>query len=267
MSRSGHGEEDRRAAIKMLATFAAAGAGALGLFASRAAAAPTEVVPNAARDLRELMDAMARAPRRRSFKTVPMILRDKNLWDHEALSAVLAYRPPHKQVWDNKDIAGPWLNSMRNALNNQIWSYRHPDFLAVSMTHGTAQLALYDEAAWAKYKLADRTGGAFRSNSLILDQKAASADPDDFEAADGVFSLHNNTIPALVRRGVVFGACHNAVWELASALLQDGVNPDKLTQEALAADLTNHLIADAVITPGAVGTLPELQHVGFHYAT
>ena len=36
--------------------------------------------------------------------------------------------------------------------------------------------------------------------------------------------------------------------------------------EALAAELTNHVIPSAIVTPGAVGTLPELQQVGFHYA-
>jgi len=36
--------------------------------------------------------------------------------------------------------------------------------------------------------------------------------------------------------------------------------------EALAAELTTHVIPSASVTPGAVGTLPELQQVGFHYA-
>jgi len=30
--------------------------------------------------------------------------------------------------------------------------------------------------------------------------------------------------------------------------------------------LTNHLVDGAVLIPGATGTLPELQQVGFHYA-
>jgi len=44
------------------------------------------------------------------------------------------------------------------------------------------------------------------------------------------------------------------------------VNPDNVSREALAAELTNRLIAGAVLTPGMVGTLPELQRVGFNYA-
>ena len=42
---------------------------------------------------------------------------------------------------------------MRNALNSQIWAFKHRDFVAVSVTHGTAQLALYDRFIWDKYQL------------------------------------------------------------------------------------------------------------------
>jgi hypothetical protein len=65
---------------------------------------------------------------------------------------------------------------------------------------------------------------------------------------------------------VVFLACHNAIWEFAERLIATGVNPDELTHDALAAELTNHLIAGVVLTPGITGTLPELQRGGFNYA-
>ena len=94
----------------------------------------------------------------------------------------------------------------------------------------------------------------------------SAADPADYENPEGVFSPHDNSIPALQRRGVVFFACHNAIWEIAETLIAADVNPDKLSHEALAAELTNSLIPDAVLTPGMVGTLPELQRVGFNYA-
>jgi len=50
-------------------------------------------------------------------------------------------------------------------------------------------------------------------------------------------------------------------------LIRNGSNPDKLSHEALAAELTNHLIPEAVLTPGAVATLLKFQEAGFHYAT
>lgn len=258
---------DRRTALQAFGGVITAGA--VGFLLPKAEAATEtkdQLVPHGATALAELTKRLAEAPRRRNFKTVPMILNSPDQWDHEALSEVLAYRPVTKQAWDNTDIGGPWLNVMRNSLNAQIWSFKHPDFLVVSETHGTAQLALYDQAMWDKYDLAKLAGGGFEKNSLIVDRPAASADPANYEDPSGVFSGENNSITALQRRGVLFMSCHNAIWEQAVKLHSTGANPDKATVDVIAAELTNHLIPGVVLTPGAVATLPELQQAGFHYA-
>lgn len=231
------------------------------------AAAEIELMPPGATRLEALKKRLVRAPRRRDFKKVPMILDHPEQWDHEALNEVLAYGPAQKQVWDNTNLGGPWLDLMRNALNSQIWSFKHPDFLAVSATHGTAQLALFDQAMWDKYQLTRLAGEDFETNRLIIERKAATIDPANYENAAGPFSVEDNSIPALMGRGVVFMSCHNAVWEHARALIKFDINPDRLSHAALAAELTNHLVAGAVLIPGATGTLPELQQAGFHYAT
>jgi hypothetical protein len=231
-----------------------------------AAAVETALTPPGATHLEALKKRLAQAPRRRDFKTVPMILDHREQWDHDALSEVLAYKPVPKQAWDNTDIGGSWLNFMRNALNSQVWSFKHPDFLTVSVTHGTALLALYDQAMWDKYQLTRLAGDKFKTNALIIEQKAASADPANYEDAAGAFSGEDDSIPALMRRGVVFMSCHNAIWEQAAALIKAGVNPDKLSHGALAAELTNHLVDGVILIPGAGGTMLELQQVGFHYA-
>ncbi len=254
---------NRRMALLRAGLAAAAGTAALASRPARAASA--SLLPPGATTLRQLAGRLEAAPRRRDFNTVPMILDSPDLWDDVALSEVIAYRGAPRQVWDNTDLASPWLNLMRNSLNAQIWSFRHPDFLAVSATHGSAHLALYDQPMWDKYALARLAGAAFKSNTLIVD-KAAAADPAQYQAADGPFSAQANSIPALQRRGVVFLACHNAIWELAGRLIGGGANPDALSHPALAAELTNHLIPGVVLTPGAVATLPELQDAGFHYA-
>jgi len=246
---------------------AAGAAGLATLNNGTVSTAETALLLPAGKSLEKFTARLSRAPRRRDFETVPMILNDPTQWDHAALSEVIAYRGAPKQVWDNTGIASPWLNLMRNALNAQVWSFGHPDFLAVSATHGTAHLALFELAMWEKYQLAKWTGGKFQSNTLIAEQKGAAADPKDYENPEGAFSPHDNSIPALQRRGVVFLACHNAIWELAETLIAAEVNPDELSHEALAAELTNHLIAGVVLTPGMVGTLPELQRAGFNYAT
>src|SRR5260370_11016199 len=244
--------------------------GVIGLAAAAAkpaaAAVESALTPPGATHLDALKKRLAQMPRRRDFKTVPMILNHQEQWDHEALTEVLYYRPAPKQAWDNTEIGSPWLNFMRNALNSQIWSFKHPDFLAVSVTHGTAHLALYDQAMWDKYRLTRLAGEKFKTNTLIIEQKAASADAANYEDPAGPFSGADNSIPALMRRGVVFMCCHNAIWEQAAALIKAGVNPDKRSHATLAAELTNHLLGGSVLIPGAGGTLLELQQVGFHYA-
>src|SRR6202045_667372 len=98
-------------------------AGAADLLSTKGQAAPgsgDQLVPHGATALADLTKRLSEAPRRRNFKTVPMILNDPDQWDHEALSEVIAYRGAQKQVWDNTGIASPWLNVMRNSLNAQV---------------------------------------------------------------------------------------------------------------------------------------------------
>jgi len=194
-----------------------------------------------------------------------MILLHSDFWDNAAPQELLGYRGARKQVWDNTDIAGPWLNEMRNSINTQIFSFGHKDFLEVSATHGTAHLALFDEMMWEKYQLAAIAGAKFQSNSLIV-PKAAPAALSDKEDPDSLFGPLGDTVPALQERGVVFLACHNAIWDLAERLITSGKNPDHASHEVLAAELTNHLTDQVVLTPGIAGTILELQQAGFRYA-
>lgn len=257
----------RRDAMKMTVTgLGLAGAALASVTPASAAGAPeSTLLPAGAATLRELTAALARAPRRRDFKTVPMILTRPEQWDAEALDLVLRYRGGPRQAWDNTVLESPWLNLMRNSMNVQIWSLQHPNFLAVSATHGSAHLALYDEFIWSKY-LAKLTGGKPQRNIWLQEPPASQARAADFDDPQGVFSPYDNSITVLQRRGVVFLACHNEVWELSMNLRKKRINPDNLGHEQMAAELTNHLIPGAVLTPGIVGTLPELQLAGFGYA-
>ena len=82
------------------------------------------MTPPGATRLDALKQRLAQAPRRRDFKTVPMILSHQEQWDHEALKEVVSYRPTPRQAWDNSDIGGLWLYLMRNALSSQIWPFK-----------------------------------------------------------------------------------------------------------------------------------------------
>ena len=233
--------------------------------AANADAEPT-LEPAGAKSLHDLSRALAAMPRRRDFQSVPMILDNPEFWDQAALTAVLAYKGGPRQAWDNTDIAGPWLNGMRNSLNSQIWGFKEPDFLCVSATHGAAHLALFDQAMWDKYQLARLAGGNITRNTFIDQPAASSQSPAQFQSAEGPYSSRNNSIVALQRRGVVFMACHNAIWEIAERLAASEQNSEHRSVDAIATDLTNHLIPDVVLTPGIVATLVKLQQAGFAYS-
>ena len=197
----------------------------------------------------ELQARLTKLPVRRDFKSVPLVLETSDFWDDAAIREVAAYRGGPRQVWDNKDIASGWTGYMRNALNGQTLSYKNKDFLTVSMTRGDAQLALFDQSMWDKYGLAKLTGGKFATNTLI---------------AAGAGDVQDLSIPVLMKRGVVFMACHNAIWAAAGRAIAAGA---KGPQEEVAADMTNHLLPGVILTPGALATLPLLQQAGFHYVT
>ena len=55
-------------------------------------------IPQGATTLKALAGSLNAAPRRREFKTVPMILESEDYWDHEALAELIAYRGGPKQV-------------------------------------------------------------------------------------------------------------------------------------------------------------------------
>src|SRR5260370_42486465 len=172
------------------------------LLGGRVLAAEGPIAAPEAGELRSLMEKLAKAPCPRDFKTVPMVLDKPDLWDAEALDAVIAYRGSRKQVWDNTDIGGPWLNLMRNSLNAQVFSFRHADFLEVSATHGSAQLALYDHAIWDKYQLATMAGRDFKTNTRIAAKEGSTKTAAQDDPNSG-FGAPGNTVPALQQRGVV----------------------------------------------------------------
>ena len=215
-----------------------------------AAAAAPAMAATGASTIAELQARLTRLTYRRDFKTVPLVLETRDMWDDEAIHQVAAYRGGPRQVWDNKDLASGWTGFMRNALNGQTLSFKNKNFLTVSMTRGDAQLALFDQAAWDKYGLAKLTNGKFASNTLIVPGDGGVQDP---------------AIPTLMKRGVVFMACHNAIWAAAGRAIAAGYKGG--TQEEVAADLTNQLLPGVILTPGALGTLPVLQAAGFAYVT
>lgn len=212
--------------------------------------------------LAELWHRLRAAPRRRSFDTVPFMIDRRDLWDHEASDLLLSYKGDRKQMWESTDIAAPWLNLMREAMNGQVFAHGHPDFLPVAAVHGTAHLALFNQAMWDRYGLAANAGGQVARNVFVT-ERAGVSPTDDRQKVDGFYGAGNNNIVTLQRRGAVMVACHDSIHAIARGIVSKAGsgNPD-----TVAADLTNNLIDDVVLVPSVVAYLVELQEAGFTYA-
>jgi intracellular sulfur oxidation DsrE/DsrF family protein len=137
---------------------------------------------------------------------------------------------------------------------------------AVRDRGGRPDARTWRAASGTNYELAAFTDVRFRTNTLIA-PSTAPADFSDSENPASIFGKSGNTITALQARGVAFLACLNAIWEIEARLIDSGRNPDQKSHEALAAELTKHLVEGVVLTPGITATILELQQAGFHYAT
>ena len=123
-------------------------------------------------------------------------------------------------------MRGPWLKGMRNSINAQIWSFKEPNFLCVSATHGSAHLALFDQHMWDKYQLGKLIGRGDGRNTFILTSSALSHDAPHLQPSEHAIFPNEDSVVILQRRGVVFMGCHNAIWELGERLASIGQNPD-----------------------------------------
>jgi intracellular sulfur oxidation DsrE/DsrF family protein len=250
----------RRGALRLIGAVAGAFA-TMKVAPAVAGDAPNSALPGGAATLASLTQRLAAAPRRRDFKRVPFLVDEPQFWDHEAAAELLAYRGKPTQVWENSDIGAAWPGLMRESLNGQVFAFRNADFLSVSATHGSAHLALFNQAMWDKYALAEKTGGVATRNTFIV-EKPGVGPTDDHHDIAGFYGAMNNNIFSLQRRGAVFVACHDSVHAIARGLQA------KMSQDAdvIAADLTNNLIPGAVLVPSVVAFLPQLQRAGFTYA-
>jgi intracellular sulfur oxidation DsrE/DsrF family protein len=239
------------------------GIGGAGTMVASGAALPAAAAQPEGAALAGLASQLAAAPRRRDFSAVPFLIDRPELWDHEASAILLGYRSGPRQVWECTDVAA-WPNLMRESLNAQVFAHGHRDFLMIAAVHGTAHVALFNQAMWDRYKLAANTGGKFTRNDFIVERPGASAS-DDRQDVDGYYGPGNNNIVSLQRRGAVFVACHDSIHAIARAAhAQQGA--DSPGADRIAAELTNNLIPGAVLVPSVVAYLAEAQQAGFTYA-
>jgi hypothetical protein len=83
--------------------------------------------------------------------------------------------------------------------STQVYSFKHPDFLPVSQRMGWRILRCTIKDV-DKYQLDQDCRPDFASNTFIVEQRAGSADPKNYQDPEGAFAPRQS-IPALQRRG------------------------------------------------------------------
>ena len=84
-------------------------------------------------------------------------------------------------------------------MNARVWSFRQPDFPLVTDCHATAQVALYDQVMWDKYRLTRLAGDAFETNTLLISEPAEGAAATDWRltSLSGTRCDHVGAMPIL----------------------------------------------------------------------
>ena len=216
-------DADRRLALKGLG----AGLVTAGLVAGGSAQAAGEaaLAPPGARTLHDLTERLAVIPRRRDYKTVPMILdSDGMVGRRRAQRGVRVQGRPQA-------VLGPHRSRRPLAQPDaQFAQYRDlvvpPPRLPVRFRDPRSRpsRALRSGHVGQVPARQDRRRQR-RRNTFTAVPPAAAHDAADFQALEGAFSSKNNSITVLQRRGAVFLACHNAIWELSERLSAAGRTP------------------------------------------
>ncbi|GAB6854872.1 transcriptional initiation protein Tat [Asaia astilbis] len=239
---------------------AAASLGAAAPFHALARSALLPPPPEPQDNLPELSRQLAALPRRRQFATIPRVLDHPDLWDDAAFEALVGFRGRRKMLGAGADLSGHWPVEAQNLINSEVFSFGHPDALLVMALWGEAQLALYDAAAWTRFDLARLVPAGETVSAL---QQPSTGSSRHHQDEQGAYGIAGRGIPALQARGVVFLACHNAIWSHAGRILALGGGSVGGSQEQIAAELTNHINPRAIVTPSALGAMAELQGSGF----
>ena len=196
--------------------------------------------PASAKSLRELTRELVGVMHRRDFKAVPIILEEPDLWDSRPLEALLAYNGGLELAWDNTDLTGPWLSGIRNLVNSQVWSFKEPNFLYASATHGSAHHALCDQQMWDKYQLAKLAGGRIDRNRFIEPAAASGSNrlPIGRRRVLGVGQQHRDS--ATARRRVLGLPQHDLVTGRATGCWQSESRPTRYRRRRRGAHQSSH---------------------------
>jgi intracellular sulfur oxidation DsrE/DsrF family protein len=159
--------------------------------------------------------------------------------------------------------------NINNGLNGFQFAYDLPSdrIQVVVQAYASANLAMYDDSMWAKYRLGeifkiqDPTTSLPAARNIWFSSKNPPTAQPPTERSDPYYS--DNSIEGLQRRGVLFLICHNTIHGQAGQVSSSEQNTEHLSTDAIVADIQAHTIPGALLVPSAVGELVRLQDKGY----
>jgi intracellular sulfur oxidation DsrE/DsrF family protein len=194
-------------------------------------------------------------------------------YDFAAIDARLRLPFAHRQAFASQRLAdGIALAFMVNSLNAYEFDYGEgPGTLhALGIFYSSSVALLLDDEMWRKYQIGTvqvrRTDPAKRTTRNGGNPYAAALSPLDPAAprSDLHGLYHDASLPALVKRGVTFFACDNALRGLATDITATyGFSTDPM--ETVHADLRAHLVPGALVVPAGVAAVNHAQEMKFTF--
>ena len=165
----------------------------------------------------------------------------------------------HKQLFDAPDPdGGTLLRHARGYLDGWRDAYGVPERdvnVVVTLYGRTMALGLQDEM-WAKYKLGEALNIMDPSTSAPLARNWFARPRPGDPVADG---SPESSIEALLKRGVVFLLCNNAVQRWSGRLEKNGLG----TAADIYADLSAHVWPGVTVVPNVLIAMTKAHERGF----
>jgi intracellular sulfur oxidation DsrE/DsrF family protein len=189
-------------------------------------------------------------------------------WKFAEFDKLLKFKGRGKQMYDLHGMDdGSFFNAMKNSINGLVYGYGVPadEIKLVTCTHGSSNLMNFDDSMWEKYKIGelakvtDRETGKPALRNVYYPKKNPKGSTD---LNDRKSIYQDDSIEALLGRGLQLICCHNATTAQANALIKQ--NALTVSVEEVVADLQTHTLPGVIVVPAMVAAISMLQSEG-HY--
>jgi len=175
----------------------------------------------------------------------------------ETIESVLHRPARHKQVIAAPKInAGAALRYAGNSLNAFDIAFKQPGSLHVACVfYGSSIFYCANDALWGKYSLFDVLDAVADPLPLLVHTPANPF----LHPRPG--SERDFSVETLMKRGVTFFVCNNALHELSSQIARI----QKLAPDAVYEDFHRNLAPGSIVVPAGVAALVLAQEAGFTF--